>query len=106
MYVSPFAILAMILGLNADTNWAGIGIGFVVGCIASVFFVALRQALRVATPAVKDVFREPVPQATQPKQKPVRGRWVDVTGRELGPDAQIEAPRSVAVVVSEKGVRK
>lgn len=94
VYVSPFAILAIILGLNADTNWAGIGIGFVVGCIASVFFVALRQALRVATPAVKDVFREPVHPPAKP-QKPVVVRWRDVEGRELGVQEQIEAPRSV-----------
>lgn len=100
IYVSPFTILAIILGLKADTNWGAILIGVVIGCMVSAFYVALRQVLKTVAPEVKAVFSDKP--AVRPK-KPVTGRLWDVTGREVGDNPQIEAPRSV-VVASEKGV--
>lgn len=102
IYVTPFTILAMILGLKADTNWGAVLIGVIVGCVASVFFVALRQAFKTVAPEAKAVFSDKPAVRAKPK-KPVTVRWWDVTGREVGDNPQIEAPRSVAVA-NEKGV--
>lgn len=105
IYVSPFTILAIVLSLRADTNWAAILIGVVVGCIASAFFVALRQTLKTPVQETKAVFRDP-PVARPRKQKPRTAQWRDVAGREVGDNAQIEAPRSVAVASARGVVRK
>lgn len=102
IYVTPFTILAMILGLKADTNWGAVLIGVIVGCVASVFFVALRQAFKTVAPEAKAVFSDKPAVRAKPK-KPVTVRWWDVDGRDLGVQEQIEAPRSVAVA-NEKGV--
>ena len=103
--MSPFTILAIVLGLRADTNWAAILIGVVVGCIASAFFVALRQTLKTPVQETKAVFRDP-PAPRPRKQKPKTARWWDVTGREVDDNPQLEAPRSMAVANKKGVVRK
>lgn len=102
IYVTPFTILAMILGLKADTNWGAVLIGVIVGIVACVFYVALRKAFKTVAPEAKAVFSDKPAVRAKPK-KPVTVRWWDVTGREVGDNPQIEAPRSVAVA-NEKGV--
>jgi len=90
----------MLIGSNADTNWGGILIGVLIGCVASYLLVALRKAFKTAEPEFKAVFSDtPV----KVKRKPVLGQWWDVTGREVGDNAQLEAPRAMAVA-NEKGV--
>ncbi len=101
IYVSPFTLAAMLIGSNADTNWGAILIGVVVGCAASALWVALRKAFKKAAPEFKAVFSDTPVKA---RRKPVLGQWWDVTGREVGDNAQLEAPRAVAVASSERGV--
>lgn len=103
IYVSPFTLAAMLIGSNADTNWGGILIGVVVGCAVSALWVALRKAFKTAEPEFKAVFSDQVV-AKPRKRKPVLGQWWDVTGREVGDSPQLEAPQSMVVASSEKGV--
>jgi len=98
IYVSPFTLAAMLIGSNADTNWGGILIGVLIGCVASYLLVALRKVAKA--PGTKAVLTgAPV----QRSPKVVTGKWRDITGREVGDSPQLEAPRSI-VVANEKGV--
>ena len=98
IYVSPFTLAAMLIGSNADTNWGGILIGVLIGCVASYLLVALRKVAKA--PGTKAVLTgAPV----QRRPKVVTGQWWDVIGEEVGDSPQLEAPRSMVVASSEKG---
>ncbi len=82
IYVTPFVVLAAVLGANAGTDWVAIGVGVAVGVLASVLFVAVKQALRPPTEVLRI-----------PKDKLVSA---PAAGRLVG------APRSTALVAQDE----